>query len=111
MHNSRRVDQDLYRSRKGRAPKGTMLSLYLLGLAAISVLGASPAAFAATRQVDSSWCSPFPDFLWDSGTSTCTMFASYTVSSGDTLEVPSGTTLTIAALGNIVVDSGGSLTV
>src|SRR6267143_3278238 len=104
------VLQDLYRSR--RIPSmGTAFALSILGLAAISVLGAIPVAYAATSQVDSAWCSPYPGFIWDSGTSTCTLLTGYTISSGDTLEVPSGTTLTIAALGNIVVDGGGSLTV
>src|SRR6267143_6003702 len=104
------VLQDLYRSR--RIPSmGTAFALSIMGLAAISVLGAIPVAYAATSQVDSTWCSPFPAFLWDAGTSTCTMFAGYTISSGDTLEVPSGTTLTIAALGHIDVNLGGSLTV
>src|SRR6266480_1041959 len=93
------------------ASMGSALSLSVLGLAAISVLGAIPPAYAATSQVDSTWCSPFPGFIWDSGTSTCTLLTGYTISSGDTLEVPSGTTLTIAALGNIVVDSGGTHTV
>src|SRR5437870_1199767 len=101
----------LYQSRSRPASMGSALSLSVLGLAAISVLGAIPPVYAATSQVNSTWCSPFPGFIWNSGTSTCTLLTGYTISSGDTLEVPSGTTLAIAGLGNVVVDSGGSLTV
>ncbi|MDE1827425.1 MAG: cadherin-like domain-containing protein, partial [Thaumarchaeota archaeon] len=51
-------------------------------------------AYAVANTVNASWCSS-AGFSWDSSTSTCTLTSDYTVNSGDTLEIPSGTTLVI----------------
>jgi hypothetical protein len=89
--------------------KGLALALPLLGLAAISMLGAVPVAHATTTTLDMTACTATLGGTWSSGT--CTLTTTYTILSGDTLEVPAGTTLTISGAGSIVVDSGGSLTV
>jgi hypothetical protein len=85
--------------------------MLLLGFAMIAALGAIPTASAATTSiVDSTSCSSIGG-SWAG--STCTLSTSYTNTAGNTLEVPSGTTLAIGPSGTIVndgtiqVDSGG----
>jgi hypothetical protein len=78
-------------------------------LAGIFALGFIPAAHAATIPLNSSTCVYPIGGSWSSGT--CTLSTGYTISTGDTLEVPSGTTLTIISTGFLSVAGGAFLTI
>jgi hypothetical protein len=72
-----------------------ILLMGLLSLAVITVIGAVPAAHAVTTIIeDSASCSAVVG-TWDPITSTCTLSVAYTLTSGNYIEVPSGTTLAI----------------
>jgi hypothetical protein len=84
--------------------------LFVLSIVAVSAFGGVPAAYAGTTITvnDSGSCLSISGF-W-SGT-TCTLFMSYTIFPGDTLSIPSGTTLVIPVSYEVTVDSGGTLQV
>ncbi|MDA4114991.1 MAG: hypothetical protein OK442_00375 [Thaumarchaeota archaeon] len=88
------------------------------------LLGGIPFAYATTTGLDQATCTgtsyPALGGSWDIPTSTCTLSAgTYTISSGDTLEIPSGATLSFSGSGRVTspigatleVDSGGAITV
>jgi hypothetical protein len=67
----------------------------LLSLALIAVVGAAPAVHAITVIIkDSASCGAIGG-TWDSLTSTCTFSGTYTLTSGNFIEVSPGTTLVI----------------
>ena len=94
---------------KAQSRLSSIAVLSLLASVAVLALGAVPSAYAATLTVNAGWCSG-SGFSWDSGTSTCTLTTFYEVTAGNTLQIPSGTTLTISgAAGDITVDTGAGL--
>jgi hypothetical protein len=86
---------------------GIPLLLALMLLSVISILGAVPSAYAATDL--SSWCSG-PGLSWDGGTLTCTVSGTTPTMSSD-VEISSGETLLIAGGGSLTINSGVTLTV
>jgi len=104
-----------------RPSVAAVVALLVLGF---GLLGAIPLAHAATTGLDQATCigASYPDLggSWNIPTSTCTLSAgTYTIGSGDTLEIPSGTTLTFSGPGRVTspvgatlqVDSGGAIIV
>lgn len=97
--------------RRIRVPLVEAGLLFLLAFSVLSLpgaagnLGVRPVYAATTYTVNSSWCSG-TGYSWDSGTSTCTLTTSYTLNSGDTLEIPSGTNLTVSGSTTNVYDYG-----
>lgn len=70
-----------------------LVALIIIGFAILLVPGAFPVAHAGTTTtIDATGC-PAIGGTWDASTSTCTLAVDYTVNSGDSLSIPSGTTL------------------
>jgi hypothetical protein len=95
--------------------KTAILGTLVLSLAMISALGLVPGAAATTTTImDSASCASIGG-TW-AGT-TCTLATSYTNAAGNTIEIPSGTTLAIGPAGTIIndgsikVDAGGIVTI
>jgi len=67
----------------------------VLMISLVLVFGSAPPVHAATTIVlDSSGCTTIGG-VWDIPTTTCDLVSSYTLNSGDVLDIPSGTTLFI----------------